>query len=187
MSKAASSSEGQGTVQINSRQGELKRGISPSMPAGVGLVLTALAIGAVMATARMDSAPSDRSQLSFVAQSEITDAATTLVPQTASALVGEAKRCTIPLASLVVSKSMTGGSGTIRIRSGSYLSPPFLLTDMPQRVAVPFPGPYPSGMGTITIEGNATGSVISLSPAVKIDKLAGANSIPVWWTPRKPC
>jgi hypothetical protein len=34
-------------------------------------------------------------------------------------------------------------SGTVRVRSGSYLSPAFHVTEAPQRVAIPYPAPYP--------------------------------------------
>ena len=57
----------------------------------------------------------------------------------------------------------------------------------PQRVAIPFPAPYPTGRGVISVEGVANGAVISISPAWHIDSLGGSASLDVVWTPDKPC
>src|SRR5262245_20551450 len=65
--------------------------------------------------------------------------------------------------------------------------PPFTLTDAPQRVAIPFPAPYPTGQGVISVEGTADGAVISISPAWHLNSLPGSASLDVIWTPKDPC
>ena len=125
--------------------------------------------------------------LSLVAPTEITDASRTLDPASSDQLVSRAKECSVPLAQVAIWKTPGASGGAIRIRSGAYISPIFNLTDAPQRVAIPFPAPYASGRGVISVEGTADGAVISLLPAWHINSLVGSGSINVIWTPKDPC
>jgi hypothetical protein len=125
--------------------------------------------------------------LSIVAPTEITDASRTLDPASSEQLVAPAKECSVALAQVAIWKIPGTSGGTIRIRSGGYISPPFNLTEAPQRVAIPFPAPYPTGRGVLSVEGVANDAVISISPAWHIDSLGGSASLDVVWTPDKPC
>lgn len=187
MSEAAPAPEGRAQAQTGSAQRKAKAGLSPKLVATLGGALTALAVGTVIATSVIAPSPSNGSQLFMVAQSDITDAASTLSSQGAAPIVDNAKRCTVPMGNLVLSRSGAGQSGLIRIRSGGYLSPPFALTEMPQRIAIPYPADYSAGKGQIYIEGSADNAVVSLAPTVTIPKQSGSTPISVWWTPRKPC
>src|SRR6185436_8814220 len=93
--------------------------------------------------------------LNFVAQRDIGAAAATLTPSAAASLVEEAQRCKIPLVSMTIEKGTAAIGSTIRVRSGSYVSPYFTITEAMQRVAVPYPAPYGAGGGTMVIEGSA--------------------------------
>jgi hypothetical protein len=163
--------------QITKRRGTLKA------VAGIGAVL---AVGAAILSGSLHSSPSG-SKISLVPQNEISAAATTLTAQSATALVDEAKSCKTPMATIHISKLPGAAPGMIRIRSGQYLSPVFSLGEMAQSVAIPFPTAYATGIGTITVEGEADKAVVSLYPAVNIEKLSGSSSISIWWTPDKPC
>ena len=127
--------------------------------------------------------------LSIVAPAEITDASKTLDPANPKSeqYASEAKKCSVPLAWVDIWKTPGASGGTIRIRSGDYISPPFTLTDAPQRVAIPFPAPYAIGKGVLSVEGAASGAVISISPAWHINSLPGSASLDVVWTPKDPC
>jgi hypothetical protein len=130
------------------------------------------------------------STLSIVAPAEIADASRTLDPAKSEQLASDAKKCSVPLAQVAIWKTPGASGGAIRIRSGSYTSPVFNLTDAPQRLAIPFPAPYPSGQGVILVEsvgGAADGAVISVSPAWHINSLPGSASLDVVWTPKDPC
>ncbi|MDR3466072.1 MAG: hypothetical protein P4M07_09025 [Xanthobacteraceae bacterium] len=150
---------------------------------GIG---AALVVGATVIGARMHGTPSNGSEIAIVAQGDIAAAAATLSAQAANA-VEEAKSCKTPMAAITIAKKPGTAPGVIRIRSGSYVSPAFTLGDTPQRVAIPFPTPYPTGIGTLNVEGEASGAVVSLYPAVNIEALKGSSPISVWWVPRKPC
>jgi hypothetical protein len=77
--------------------------------------------------------------------------------------------------------------GKIRIRSGAYVSPNILVTDAPRRIAIPYPAPYQTGRGIITIEGAAQDLRVWLKPVWQAPALAGAATISVTWIPKKPC
>jgi len=103
----------------------------------------------------------------LVVPAEIIDASKTLDPASSEQLASRAKECSVPLAQVAIWKIPGASGGAIRIRSGSYISPVFTLTDAPQRVAIPFPAPYASGQGVISVEGAANGAVIGLRPVPK--------------------
>lgn len=157
--------------------------------AATGCLLIAAAVGLVLQKADFAPVSGDPAQptISYVAQRDITAAATTLVPSAAGPLVEEAQSCKIPLASLTIAKGTAAVGSTIRIRSGSYVSPYFTVTEAMQRVAVPYPAPYGAGSGIITIEGNAQGAIVGLSPSKVMINLPAAQTIPVAWRAVNPC
>ena len=110
--------------------------------------------------------------VSFVAKSDIGAAATTLTPSAAGALVDDAERCKVPLVSLTLARGSAALGSTVRIRSGSYVSPYFTVTDTMQRIAVPYPAPYGSGAGTFIVEGTATGAILGHHPDQGADRPA---------------
>jgi hypothetical protein len=160
-----------------------RRGLQALIVALVGGALTAGALVLVSANNSNEAA----SDLSIVAVTDIGAAAQTMDPAAAAELATGARNCSVPLARVTIAKLPTSSGGTVRIRSGSYLSPPFQLTDVPQQVAIPFPGPYPVGAGTLGVEGNATGVVISLRPGWTVPTLDGAAVRNVTWRVGSPC
>lgn len=191
------SEPGQGPATANElatsaapRSGASSRpGRSVAIVAAVGCLLIATAVGLVLQKADFASVLGDPAQptISYVVRGDITAAATTLTPSAAGALVEEAQNCKIPLASLTIAKGTAAIGSTIRIRSGSYVSPYFTVTEAMQRVAVPYPAPYGAGSGIITIEGNAQGAIIGLSPSKVMINLPAAQTIPVAWRTGNPC
>jgi len=129
----------------------------------------------------------DSSNLSIVAASDIPAATETLDPATSGQLAAGAKNCTVPLAYVRITKRPDAAGGVIRIRSGNYVSPPFQMTDAPQQVAIPYPAPYPTGHGTISIEGNASGALVSLYPTWNVETVSGSAARNVIWKPGNPC
>jgi hypothetical protein len=159
------------------------------MVAAVGGLFIAAAVGLVLMKADIGFKSGDSTQptVSFVAQRDIGAAATTLTPSAAGALVEDAERCKIPLVSMTIAKGTAAIGSTIRIRSGSYVSPYFTVTEAMQRIAVPYPAPYGSGAGTFVVEGTATGAILGLTPTKVMVELPGAQSIPVIWRAVNPC
>ncbi len=168
----------EGAPQAPRKQSGSGKGL---LTACTGGLITGVVVGALLAHGPAGAATT---RLALTAPDDLTGAATTLAPAASALLIAEARQCTAPLAHVMIS-SVNGG--TIRIRSGAYLSPAFRLSATPQRVAIPFPAPYPAGRGTLAIVGNATGAVVSLTPAWYINALNGSTVRPVVWTPKNPC
>ena len=155
-----------------------------------GVVVT-LAIAGLVAMKSGISFPTggDPAQptLTFVDKNDLGAAAATLTPSAAGALVEDAQRCKIPLVSMTIAKGTAPIGSTIRVRSGSYVSPYFTITEGIQRIAVPYPAPYGSGAGTMVIEGNAGGAIVGFTPTRIMTELPGAQSVPVVWRAVNPC
>ncbi|ACA16454.1 hypothetical protein M446_1989 [Methylobacterium sp. 4-46] len=156
--------------------------VAPALVAGAGGLATAALLVTLFGTA---AGPASFT-LAQVAPGEIAAAAGTLAVARAPQLVQEARSCAAPLA--VVSVTRAGaGRGGIRIRSGPYVSPEIVPGEAPQRVALPFPSPYPAGRGSLSVEGDLAGLGLFLSPGWRFDPATGAASIPVVWMPGKIC
>jgi hypothetical protein len=174
-----SSDQGQGQAQPPSGRKSL-------VAAGIALVGGALSVGALVLVSN-GASPASTSSLSVVAVADISAAAQTIDPAVSARLAAEAKNCTVPLAHLTIAKLPGASGGSIRIRSGDYVSPLFQITDVPQQVAIPYPQPYPLGHGAIGIEGTASGAVISLRPEWTLTTLNGSAVRNVVWKPGNPC
>ena len=157
--------------------------------AAAGSLLILAAIGLVLKKVDINLVAGDAAQptLSFVAQRDLGEAATTLAPSAAGALVDDAQRCKIPLASMTIAKGTAAIGSTFRIRAGNYVSPYFTITENMQRIALPYPAPYGAGAGTFVVEGNATGAILGLTPTRVLIELPGAQSIAVVWRAVNPC
>jgi hypothetical protein len=147
----------------------------------------AIAAAVVLATSSGTATRGTASEpaIQQVALAEVSEAVTTLAPNAAAVMGEEARSCKTPLAEVVLKNVPGAAPGLVRIRSGSYLSPPFTLTDAPQRIAIPFPAPYQTGRGVIVVESASTGATISLYPTNTVN--SGSFPINVWWTPQKSC
>lgn len=154
-----------------------------------GSLVTAGVATAVVSPGLVVPGPAGNAEptLAALAPAEIPAALPTLDPATSKAAVDDAKACKAPLASVIVVQRPGGRGGMVRIRSGIYLSPPIALTDTPQRVAVPYPSPYPAGRGVISLVGDADDVWLYLRPAWFLPSLKGASSINVHWTVGNPC
>jgi len=148
-----------------------------------GLICGALVVGALGLVHKNQP---DAAGLQMVATSDLNEASLTLEPTVARTATEEARQCKMPLAFVTLQVDAGQPPATVRIRSGSYLSPSISLTDAPRRVAIPFPAAYASGQGVISVEGTARGLNVWLSPGRHFDELSGTGAIPVIWTPKTP-
>jgi len=173
---------------VTEKPGKLT-GRRATIVAATGALLVLAAIGWVLRKADITPIAGDQTQptVTFVAKNDLGAAATTLLPSAASALIDDAERCKIPLVALTIERGSATLGSTIRVRSGSYVSPYFSITAAAQRIAVPFPTPYGSGSGTLVVEGTATGAILGLTPAKAMTSLPGYQSIPVVWHATSPC
>jgi hypothetical protein len=153
-----------------------------------GVVIAGIAAGVLWP--RVGDKPSagvgEESTLEVLVPGDINAALPTLDPGTSKAAVDDAKNCKVPLAWVTLTQRPGGHGGMVRIRSGSYTSPPIKLTPAPQRVAVPYPAPYPTGRGVLTLVGEADQVGFYLTPG-GVHDVNGAYSVNVRWQVRNPC
>lgn len=165
-----------------------KPGLSPSLIAIVGGLVAAGAVAGVLLSGSGETAgTAARPALTLVKAAEIDKAAETLPSDEKDKIVAEAKACRAPLGQMRLSKMAADAGGVVRIRAGNYLSPAFNIADGPINIAVPFPAPYETGKGEITVEGAAKDVFVELTPGLKIDTTGGVQRIPVIWNTSKPC
>ena len=153
-----------------------------------GLAIAAIASVVVLPNIVRDKPPvvGEESSLEVLVPGDINAALPTLDPGTSKAAVDDAKNCKVPLAWVTLTQRPGGHGGMVRIRSGSYTSPPIKLTPAPQRVAVPYPAPYPTGRGVLTLVGEADQVGFYLTPG-GVHDVNGAYSVNVRWQVRNPC
>jgi hypothetical protein len=154
-----------------------------------GVVIAAGIAAAIVLPGRVADKPpvvGEESTLEVLLPADINAALPTLDPGTSKTAVDEAKNCKAPLAWVTLTQRPGGNGGMVRIRSGSYTSPPIKLTPVPQRVAVPYPAPYPTGRGVLTLVGEADQVGFFLTPG-GVHDVNGTYSVNVHWQVRNPC
>jgi hypothetical protein len=127
------------------------------------------------------------SQLAIAPQANVVALVGTLDPTQAQALADGAQSCKAPLSTVQIWHDPSAPDSSVQIKSGGYTSPPILLTSAPQTVALPYPAPYATGAGTLTLLGAAKGVDFALSPTLSFATLSGAQPVSVVWTPGNPC
>jgi hypothetical protein len=165
-------------------QGEEKSGLHGLLVICAGALLTALVVAFALG---LNPGSSNDAKLTAIAVSELDAAASTLLGSQATQRVADAKTCKAPLAVLTVVKQGGSPDTTIRIRSGDYVSPPFVITDKPQQIAVPFPAPYPVGKGVMSVLGEGKDITVWMTPGWTIPTLAGTATQNVHWDTKPNC
>jgi hypothetical protein len=99
----------------------------------------------------------------------------------------EREACSRRLAWVTIMRSPGQPPGRIRLQSGAYLSPAFDLTDAPVRVALPYPAPYATGHGMISVLGTTTDAIVALTPPWRVPAQEGLHAREVTWTPSGDC
>jgi hypothetical protein len=133
---------------------------------------------------------SDGSDLTEVQEPEVPGALTTMRVQNAVlAQFQEAKEggCRRPLAWVSLVSAPGEPPSRIRLISGTYYSPIFEVSAVPVRVAIPFPAPYETGHGTLTVIDVGGSATISLLPAWRVSAQDGKTTHAVTWHPVKSC
>ena len=131
-----------------------------------------------------NAVPQAVSGLAEVGQDEIGAALDTVSasPEAIAQFRGR-EACRRKLAWVTIARLPNGPDGRIRLQSGKYVSPVFRLTDVPLRVALPYPAPYPAGRGTISVLGATSDARVALTPPWQVAAQQGFQSHEVTWTP----
>ena len=170
----------EGVRKQDDSSGPQWRRVAPPL---IGGLIAGIVIAATLSPQRSGGEGAD---LASVAGSQIDAATATMNLDAAKDAVADAKSCRVPLAEITLVAAL-GTTSTVRVRSGGYVSPPFALTDRPQRIAIPFPAAYPTGRGMISVEGQALNLAVALTPTWNVNSLTGTAVKDVIWTPKAGC
>jgi hypothetical protein len=130
------------------------------------------------------------SELDLVGEADIADALKTVggTPALLDRFQSKDGSCPLPLAWVSIAGAPGQPPTSVRLRSGVYLSPAYKLTDVPVRVAVPFPAPYDIGKGQLSVLGTGATASIALTPPWQIAFNQSSTSVHnVTWRPIKRC
>lgn len=95
--------------------------------------------------------------------------------------------CPQPLAWVSLARGPGQGPMTLRLRSGTYISPTFNLSDAPVRVAIPYPGPYNVGHGSLFTIGSGGTAIVALRPPWVASVSRGTATREVTWRVDQRC
>lgn len=136
------------------------------------------------------------SEIAQVEDQDITAALGTMSGSAAfkSAFQDRRNGCALPLAWVSLQRSPSPQepapgqkAGTIRLRSGGYISPIFTLADTPVRIAIPFPAPYEAGRGTLEVMETGGSATIALTPPWRTAPIGAGEAHAVTWAAADRC
>ena len=129
------------------------------------------------------------SEMTEVLENDLTGALSTMnLPGSSIARLQKGTRdCGARLAWVTLSRPNDDEAKPARLRSGNYFSPPFTITKTPVRVAIPYPAPYESGRGVLTVLGADANLTMALTPAWHIPANTGTATHAVTWHPVANC
>ncbi len=171
---------------------------NPSALPGIGLTIAIAVISGVVcwfwltsgrANPLKPTAP-NISDLTEVDEREVAGALTTMsLPNAVLAQFREGKDggCRRPLAWVSLASAPGEPPSRIRLISGTYYSPVFETSATPMRVALPFPAPYETGRGALTVIDVGGSATISLLPTWRVSAQDGKTTRAVTWHPLKNC
>ena len=125
--------------------------------------------------------------MATLSQDDAAQALTTLNTQAQQTARLDSRECRFPMGFITVATPGNPAGGTVVFRTSKYQSPPFHVTDQPQRIAIPNPLPESGGIDLFSADGNAKGLLVSLRPTAHMEPVNGSTTIKVFWRPRPPC
>ena len=158
-----------------------------SGPVFAALVAGTLVVGAAGGWLLSPRGEPDVPVVATLSQDDAAQALTTLNTQAQQTARLDSRECRFPMGFITVATPGNPAGGTVVFRTSKYQSPPFHVTDQPQRIAIPNPLPESGGIDLFSADGNAKGLLVSLRPTAHMEPVNGSTTIKVFWRPRPPC
>jgi hypothetical protein len=177
----------------------------PDFPAGPAVahqsgevslpVLATLVIGTVLLAGlggwffSTQGTPDDPSAplVATVIPQDIPEAIGTLNSITQQTAQADSRECRFPMGFITAMTPGNPAGGVVIFRTSKYRSPPFHVTDKPQRIAIPNPLPDTGGVDLLSADGDAKGLMVALTPTARMEPVNGTSTVKVIWRPRQPC
>ncbi len=157
-----------------------------AIPPLVAALGGAVAIGAVVGATLINN-PNAPPAINLVAAQERIEAIATLDGDAARTAQRDRRDCSYPMGFVTVVSSGGVNSGTFRLVTSKYRSPPFPISSIPQRVAIPHPLPATGGVDVLTIDGAATALTVALYPTAIMTPTTATATVRVYWPPSPAC
>jgi hypothetical protein len=125
--------------------------------------------------------------IEMLSSADVAEGMKTLSAQAIQQASSESRQCRIQFGYITVSTPGNAAGGTVRFRIGAYESPPFVVTDKPQRIAIPNPFPETGGTGILSVNGEAKGLVVALYPPTPMEPVNGSATTAVIFRPTPKC
>jgi hypothetical protein len=166
-------------------------GVWPAVAAAAvsgALCFTWLMAGGTAAMTPSGGPQAVTSELAQVSDQDLAAALQTMIapPAYLARFTKEGSNCRQPLAWISLAREPGQPPGKVRVQSGGYYSPLVTMTDVPVRIAIPFPDRYEVGHGVLQAL-HAGGAAIALLPAWHISGPDGSAVQGVNWRPGKSC
>jgi hypothetical protein len=168
-------------------------GVPGLLPASAVAALSAIGfwlwVASGLATVSTSAATPAENELAEVSEPDLTGAVGTMSGSESflAQFKARADGCRVPLAWVAIAHAPGQPNGTARLRVGDYFSPPFEITETPQRIAIPFPRPYETGRGALTVLSSGTNVTLALTPPWTLPPEARETTREVSWRPIKRC
>ncbi|WP_027545023.1 hypothetical protein [Bradyrhizobium sp. WSM2254] len=118
---------------------------------------------------------------------DIPDAIGTLTPTAQQTAQADSRECRFPMGFITAATPGNPAGGDVIFRTSKYRSPPFHVTDKPQRIAIPNPLPETGGVDLLSADGEAKGLMVSLTPIARMEPVNGTSAVKVIWHRRPAC
>jgi hypothetical protein len=125
--------------------------------------------------------------IEMLSPADVAEGMKTLSAQAIQQASSAPRQCRVQFGYITVSTPGNAAGGTVRFRIGAYESPPFVVTDKPQRIAIPNPFPETGGTGFLSVDGEAKGLVVALYPPAPMEPVNGSATTPVIFLPTPKC
>ncbi len=144
-------------------------------------------LGAVIGWTLTSRSEPDPPVIAMVPQQQVSEAIPTLTPESQRLAQSDSRQCRNPIAFITVATPGNPAGGTVTFRTSKYRSPPFHVTDRPQRIALLNPLPDSGGLDPLSADGDAKGLLVSLYPTARMEPVNGTATVTVRWPARPPC
>jgi len=185
----------QDTEHVDERSDRLRGGPDPTFTGGPGKsaapslaiflagIIMLGGLGGWFFAPRATDAP----VVAMVSPEDIPEAITTLNAAVIPNARSDSRECRFPMGFVTVATPGNPAGGTVSFRTSKYQSPPFHVTDKPQRIAIPHPLPESGGFDLLSADSDAKGLVVALYPAARMEPINGTATVKVLWRPRPVC
>ncbi len=171
---------GNGSDQLSGGQGRRL------LPSALILLFSTITLGLAAGWYLAAHTPAEPPVIDTVTSADFDQAMATLNAQAIQQAKADPRECRIPMGFIVAATPGNPAGGTVRFRTSRYESPPFVITDKPQRIAIPNPMPE-GGVGLLSVEGDAKGLVVALTPPASMEPVNGTATTRVIFPVSPPC